>query len=87
MSSITINIFYVKVNSVENASAFNIGQSLQADWNNSDKRTQGYGQNYGDESEFVGMRNYIDDSDLIDTPSEKISLPPAALKSYFKEDE
>jgi hypothetical protein len=67
--AVNINIFILKINSFENASAVNIGQNLLAEWQNSDKRNQGYGQNYGDGSAFVGNRNFVDDRDQIDSPS------------------
>ncbi|GAB4264358.1 hypothetical protein [Thermincola ferriacetica] len=85
MPSIVINIFLVKINSIENASAFNIGQSLQADWLNSDKRNQGFGQNYGDESCFLGTRCFVDDNDGVDSPATKTSLPPGR-QNFLKED-
>jgi hypothetical protein len=66
---ININIFMIKINSFENASAVNIGQNLLAEWHNSDKKNQGYGQNFGDESDFVGNRSFVDDRDQIDSPS------------------
>ncbi|WP_051348733.1 hypothetical protein [Peribacillus kribbensis] len=67
----------LKINSFENASAVNIGQNLLADWNNSDKKVQGYGQNFGDDSGFIGTNSAVDDRDLIDSPStfQKIPLP------------
>ncbi|MBS4178312.1 hypothetical protein [Lederbergia citrea] len=76
-SAININIFVLKINSFENASAVNIGQNLLADWNNYDKKTQGFGQNLGDDSDFVGIKSAVDDRDLIDSPSsfQKIPLP------------
>lgn len=86
MSSIVINIFCLKINSVENASAVNIGQSLLADWSNSDKRNQGFGQNYGDESGFMGTRSFVDDSDMVDSPSFKGSIPRKTRGQYLKED-
>ncbi|MED4534679.1 hypothetical protein [Metabacillus fastidiosus] len=74
---ININIVLIKINSFENASAVNIGQNLLADWNNSDKKTQGYGQNFGDDSGFIGTRSCVDDRDVIDSPStfQKIPIP------------
>ncbi|WP_027409032.1 hypothetical protein [Anoxybacteroides tepidamans] len=74
-ASININIFLLKINSFENASAVNIGQNLLADWHNSDKKTQGYGQNFGDESAFVGTRSFVDDKDLIDSPASFQAVP------------
>jgi hypothetical protein len=73
--SININIFIFKINSFENASAVNVGQNLLADWKNSDKKTQGFGQNFGDSSDFVGTRSFVDDRDQIDSPSEFLSPP------------
>lgn len=68
-SIITNNIFYLKINSIENASALNIGENYLEDWNNSAKYSQGYGNNYGDDSDFVGLQGIIDDRDAIDSPS------------------
>lgn len=53
----------LKINSFENASAVNVGQNLLADWNNSDKKTQGFGQNFGDESAFLSPQSFVDDRD------------------------
>jgi hypothetical protein len=72
---ININIFMIKINSFENASAVNIGQNLLADWHNSDKKNQGYGQNFGDNSDFFGTRSMVDDRDQIDSPSSFDSRP------------
>lgn len=69
LPTVVNNIFLLKINSVENASAVAIGQNLLVEWTNSDKRTQGYGQNYGDSSDFVGNNHLIDDKDLIDFPA------------------
>lgn len=66
---ININICVIKINSFENASAVNIGQNLLAEWHNSDKKNQGYGQNFGDSSAIVGNHNCVDDRDQIDSPS------------------
>ncbi|XJZ25732.1 hypothetical protein ACF5W4_09930 [Bacillota bacterium Lsc_1132] len=66
---ININIGVIKINSFENASAVNIGQNLLAEWHNSDKKNQGYGQNFGDQSEFIGTRSLVDDRDQIDSAS------------------
>ncbi|MEH7124869.1 hypothetical protein V7122_02980 [Bacillus sp. JJ1532] len=76
-ASININIFLLKINSFENCSAVNIGQNLLADWNNADKKTMGYGQNFGDDSCFLGTQSSVDDRDLIDSPSsfEKNLIP------------
>jgi hypothetical protein len=63
-----INIFILKINSFENASAVNIGQNFLAEWTNSDKSSQGFGKNNGDGSGFVGTRHLVDDRDGIDSP-------------------
>lgn len=65
--SISINIFMIKINSFENASAVNIGQNLLAEWTNSDKKNQGYGQNFGDDGAFLNTRSFIDDRDAFDS--------------------
>jgi hypothetical protein len=67
--SIVINIFNFKINSFENASAVNVGQNILADWNNTDKKNQGFGQNFGDSSAFMGTKSMVDDRDLIDAPT------------------
>ncbi|MDQ0197737.1 hypothetical protein [Neobacillus ginsengisoli] len=77
---ININIFMIKINSFENASAVNIGQNLLADWHNSDKKNQGYGQNFGDKSDFLGTRSFVDDRDQIDSPSSFGSSPNNVVK-------
>ena len=65
-SSIAINIFLFKINSFENASAVNIGENFLADWNNSSKKSQGFGQNFGDESSFQ-TKSAVDDRDVFDS--------------------
>ncbi|WHY75641.1 hypothetical protein QNH20_16070 [Neobacillus sp. WH10] len=72
---ININIFMIKINSFENASAVNIGQNLLAEWHNSDKKNQGFGQNFGDKSNIVGTRSFVDDKDQIDSLSSFDSRP------------
>ncbi|MFS0823307.1 hypothetical protein [Bacillus sp. 1P02SD] len=74
---ININIHIIKVNSFENASAINVGQNLLAEWHNSDKKNQGFGQNMGDESDFLGTRSLVDDRDHLDSNSsfESATLP------------
>ncbi|PWA13445.1 hypothetical protein DCC39_00710 [Pueribacillus theae] len=74
-ASININIFILKINSFENASAVNVGQNLLADWHNSDKKTQGFGQNFGDRSDFVSPQSFIDDRDQVDSPASFNVLP------------
>ncbi|AGX04934.1 MULTISPECIES: hypothetical protein [Bacillaceae] len=66
---ININICAIKINSFENASAVNIGQNLLAEWHNSDKKNQGYGQNFGDASGFIGTKGIVDDRDQLDSNS------------------
>ncbi|MED3570981.1 hypothetical protein ACTHO0_04455 [Cytobacillus praedii] len=66
---INIKINIIKVNSFENASAINVGQNLLADWHNSDKKNQGYGQNFGDSSSFLGTKSSVDDRDQLDSNS------------------
>ncbi|RLQ95446.1 hypothetical protein [Falsibacillus albus] len=66
---VNINIYMIKINSFENASAVNIGQNYLSDWHNSDKKNQGFGQNFGDGSGFIGTRNMVDDRDQMDSLS------------------
>jgi hypothetical protein len=85
MPSIAINIFYVRINSIENGSAFNVGQSMLSDWYNSDKKNQGFGQSYGDETDFFSPQSFIDDRDQIDAPSQKNTLAKDSPKPLAKE--
>jgi len=78
--SISINIFLFKINSFENASAVNIGENFLADWNNSSKKNQGFGQNFGDESIFTS-RSGVDDRDLWDSNTlQKSKIPSLQLE-------
>ncbi|GAA3324455.1 hypothetical protein GCM10020331_052390 [Ectobacillus funiculus] len=74
---VNINIFLLKINSFENASAVNIGQNLLADWHNSDKkRIRDTGKNFGDNSEFVATQSAVDDRDQFDSLSSFESACP-----------
>ncbi|WEG13521.1 hypothetical protein PU629_03905 [Pullulanibacillus sp. KACC 23026] len=64
-----INIHIIKVNSFENASAINVGNNLLAEWQNSDKKTMGIGQNMGDDAAFLGTKSMVDDRDYMDSPA------------------
>ncbi|MFD2171035.1 spore germination protein [Tumebacillus lipolyticus] len=72
--SFTINIFSIKVNNIENASAMNVGQNLLNDWKNNSKYNQGYGQLIGDGNEQKRVKSKIDDRDRIDAPSRDTSI-------------
>ncbi|MGB8954677.1 MAG: spore germination protein [Tumebacillaceae bacterium] len=72
--SFTINIMYIKVNNVENASALNVGQNLLNDWKNNSKYNQGYGQLIGDANVQKRLRNKVDDRDKLDAPSRDTSI-------------
>ncbi|MFQ3544197.1 hypothetical protein Q7A53_08920 [Halobacillus rhizosphaerae] len=77
--SIVINIFNFKINSFENASAVNVGQNLLTDWHNSDKKNQGFGQNFGDSSAFLGTKSMVDDRDALDFPTKNANEKPKKL--------
>ncbi|KEO83887.1 spore germination protein [Tumebacillus flagellatus] len=70
----TINIFSIKVNNVENASALNVGQNLLHDWKNNAKYNQGYGQIIGDFNRQRNVKARVDDQDMMDAPSREISI-------------
>lgn len=72
--SFTINIFSIKVNNIENASAMNVGQNLLNDWKNNSKYNQGYGQLIGDGNEQKRVKSKVDDRDRIDAPSRDTSI-------------
>ncbi|WP_074729040.1 hypothetical protein [Paenibacillus naphthalenovorans] len=72
----------LKINSIENASAVNVGQNFLAEWTNSDKRLQGYGQNYGDEASFAGNRHFVDGRDQVDSPALQRSALIAPGEEY-----
>lgn len=84
--SIVINIFLLKINSFENASSVCIGQNLLADWNNYDKKNQGYGQIFGDDSKIVGNRSLVDDRDGVDAPMHNEVVPFTPIK-YLRGEE
>ena len=67
--SFTINIFSIKVNNVENASALNVGQNLLNDWKNHAKYNQGFGQLIGDANKTSKLRSRVDDPDMLDAPT------------------
>ncbi|WP_240675876.1 hypothetical protein [Ammoniphilus sp. CFH 90114] len=68
------NIYFIKINSFENASAFNIGENYLVDWSNSDKRNQGFGQNSGDTCDFLGTKSGVDDRDVFDSNAYPIKI-------------
>ncbi|TCP53381.1 spore germination protein GerPA/GerPF [Tumebacillus sp. BK434] len=70
----TINIFCIKVNNVENASALNVGQNLLNDWKNNSKYNQGFGNLNGDENVQKRLRSRVDDPDFIDAPVRDTSV-------------
>lgn len=70
----TINIFSIKVNNVENASALNVGQNLLNDWKNNSKYNQGYGQLIGDFNKQKDVKSRVDDPDMIDAPVRDMSV-------------
>ena len=70
----TINIFCIKVNNVENASALNVGQNLLNDWKNHAKFNQGFGQVIGDANKTSKVRNRVDDPDMIDSGARDTSV-------------
>jgi hypothetical protein len=74
LMSFTINIFSIKVNNVENASALNVGQNLLNDWKNNSKYNQGYGQLIGDGNDQSKVRSKVDDPDMLDAPTKDTSI-------------
>lgn len=84
--SIVINIFLLKINSFENASSVCIGQNLLADWNNYDKKNQGYGQIFGDDAGIMGNRSMVDDRDGVDAPMHN-EVTPFDQRKYLRKEE
>lgn len=70
----TINIFSIKVNNVENASALNVGQNLLNDWKNHAKYNQGFGNVMGDANKQRSLKSRVDDPDLFDAPIRDTSV-------------
>ena len=66
---IHFHIFSVKANGVENSSSVNIGTNLLIGFGSSTKTTMGSGQITGDQGHMPTLTNWIDDRDLVDTPS------------------
>lgn len=71
MCPVVINIFFLKINVIQYNSAVNIGQNRLADWNNFSKSNTGTGSLYGDGSEMNSGDIFLQDPDLVDTPSQK----------------
>lgn len=66
---IHFHIFSVKANGVENSSSVNIGTNVLIGFGSSTKSTMGSGQITGDQGHMPTLTNWIDDRDLVDTPS------------------
>ena len=66
MPTISINIFFLKINAIT-ASSVNIGQALLADYHVGYKSNNGHGANYGDESSFIATQSAVDDKDVMDS--------------------
>lgn len=63
---ITLNIWFLRVNSVSNSSAVNIGSNLLVGWQSTNKEMNGVGSLNGDGARMGALLAGIDDRDLID---------------------
>ncbi|WP_248929629.1 hypothetical protein [Paenibacillus hamazuiensis] len=71
---VTINVLGYKVNAIDHSATLNMGPSQHIDTFVSYKRSQGIGEQNGDASPMFMSLSWVTDSDLIDTPTGKISL-------------
>ncbi len=79
MLPVVINIFFLKINAIQNGSALNIGQNYLADWNSFSKASAGTGSLYGDQSSTDGGDVFVNDCDLVDMPARKETFLDRAL--------
>lgn len=70
----TVNVLGFKVNSMDRLSTLCLGPLQQIDIFESNKRNQGFGEQNGDFAALTIPINYVQDSDLIDSAGEKISV-------------
>lgn len=68
-----VNILGFKVNTMDRANTLSFGPVQQADFFLSTKRNQGYGEENGDLSPVYMPLGLINDSDLLDSNSNKNS--------------
>lgn len=80
MVPVVINIFFLKINVIENTSSLNIGQNYMADFNSFNKTNAGTGPLYGDQSIMDLDSAFVSDPDLVDMPSVKQTFPNTASK-------
>lgn len=80
MVPVVINMFFLKINAMQNTSSLNIGQNYIDDLNSFYKSNTGTGSTYGDQTNVDQGDVLLDDSDLVDMPSIKETLPNKASK-------
>ena len=78
MVPVVINIFFLKINAMQNTSSLNIGQNYIDDLNSFYKSNTGTGSQYGDQTSMDQGDVLLDDSDLVDMPSVKETFPKRA---------
>jgi hypothetical protein len=71
MCPVVINIFFLKINVIQDGSALNIGENHLTDWNSFSKTNAGTGSLYGDRGEMDSGDIFLQDPDLVDTPCQK----------------
>lgn len=87
-----LSIGIIKISSVENASAVNIGKNLLLDWDSHSKTNQGLGKVSGDNNILDKIANQVEDPDKVDLLSQPQSLSPKQgelkdlVKIFFKEE-
>ncbi|MEC3656100.1 hypothetical protein Q0N99_05200 [Bacillus siamensis] len=69
-----INFEHIKINGISSGAAFNTGSSVILRRTAANKRNEGYGEQSGDCTVVAIPIMSIDDSDLIDGTSNKVSL-------------
>ena len=71
---VAINFLGLKINSIDNGSLFNLGTNQFIDHFVSYKRNQGFGEQNGDISPVIVPFCYINDADISDNWTAKISI-------------
>ncbi|KYP80195.1 hypothetical protein [Ferroacidibacillus organovorans] len=63
----TFNIGSIRFSNIENASAVNFGQSVQADWDSYSKTNTGFGKITGSHNHIEDTKSRVDDPDTVDS--------------------
>lgn len=62
-----VNITSMNVNAYGRQSTITFGRSVQKGIRAQSKKTQGFGEDNGDQNTFLGPKGYVDDQDTVDS--------------------